>query len=251
MLCWRGPSLSLSSPIPVISVVMKILTPDDCRPWRCRLARRLTPSSAAAPPSTDGVGRSVVTIVGSRGNFCSGSLIAPALVLTVGHCVQPGADLQDRRIWRRQAAAIAGRQNGRRSSRLQYAGDAGASRHRRRRVAAARSARRQGKIASLSACRSPDCRRQPLHHRRHRRHRPRRRQERRHYSQRRAGCNRQAGDLADQAGRSADAREHGRAWRLHRGFRRSGVRGPARAGPPSSASSVGRPGRTDRAAAAA
>jgi hypothetical protein len=43
-------------------------------------------------PSTDGVARSVVTIVGSRGNFCTGSLIAPRLVLTVAHCVQPGAD---------------------------------------------------------------------------------------------------------------------------------------------------------------
>ena len=45
-----------------------------------------------APPSNDGVGRAVVTIVGSRGNFCSGALIAPKLVLTAGHCVQPGAD---------------------------------------------------------------------------------------------------------------------------------------------------------------
>jgi len=45
-----------------------------------------------APPSTEGVGRSVVTIVGSRGNFCTGSLIAPTLVLTVAHCVQPGAE---------------------------------------------------------------------------------------------------------------------------------------------------------------
>jgi hypothetical protein len=42
-------------------------------------------------PSADGIGRSVVTIVGSRGNFCSGALIAPQLVLTVAHCVQPGA----------------------------------------------------------------------------------------------------------------------------------------------------------------
>jgi secreted trypsin-like serine protease len=42
-------------------------------------------------PSTDGVGRSVVTIIGSRGNFCSGALIAPSLVLTVAHCVQPGS----------------------------------------------------------------------------------------------------------------------------------------------------------------
>jgi len=45
-----------------------------------------------APAAPDAIGRSVVTIVGSRGNFCSGSLIAPHLVLTAAHCVQPGAD---------------------------------------------------------------------------------------------------------------------------------------------------------------
>ena len=60
-------------------------------------AALLVPVSAGAivggaPPSGDGIGRSVMTIVGSRGNFCTGSLIAPALVLTVAHCVQPGAD---------------------------------------------------------------------------------------------------------------------------------------------------------------
>lgn len=39
----------------------------------------------------DTLGRSVVTIVGSRGNFCSGALIAPTLVLSAAHCVTPGA----------------------------------------------------------------------------------------------------------------------------------------------------------------
>jgi secreted trypsin-like serine protease len=45
-----------------------------------------------AQPAPDALGRSVVTIVGSRGNFCTGSLIAPGLVLTVAHCVQPGSE---------------------------------------------------------------------------------------------------------------------------------------------------------------
>ena len=45
-----------------------------------------------AAPAPDAISRSVVTIIGSRGNFCTGSLIAPSLVLTVAHCVQPGSD---------------------------------------------------------------------------------------------------------------------------------------------------------------
>src|SRR5712671_6150159 len=43
-------------------------------------------------PSVEGVARSIVTIVGSRGNFCTGAVIAPKIVLTAAHCVQPGAD---------------------------------------------------------------------------------------------------------------------------------------------------------------
>jgi hypothetical protein len=42
-------------------------------------------------PSADGVGRNVVTIVGSRGNFCSGTMIAPNIALTAAHCVPSGA----------------------------------------------------------------------------------------------------------------------------------------------------------------
>ena len=43
-------------------------------------------------PSSEGVARSIVTIVGSRGNFCTGAVVAPKIVLTAAHCVQPGAD---------------------------------------------------------------------------------------------------------------------------------------------------------------
>jgi hypothetical protein len=55
---------------------------------RCRSC---TPSGGGAP-SAEGVGRSVVTIVGSRGNLCTGALIAPKLVLTAAHCVPSGAE---------------------------------------------------------------------------------------------------------------------------------------------------------------
>lgn len=43
-----------------------------------------------APENADNLGRSVVTIVGSGGNFCSGALIGPRLVLSAAHCVGPG-----------------------------------------------------------------------------------------------------------------------------------------------------------------
>jgi secreted trypsin-like serine protease len=51
-------------------------------------AAAMVGGAGAAPPE---IGRSVVLIVGSRGNFCSGVALAPDLVLTVAHCVLPGA----------------------------------------------------------------------------------------------------------------------------------------------------------------
>lgn len=53
-----------------------------------------TPAHAlvgGAAADKDGIGKSVVTIVGSRGNFCSGALIAADVVLTAAHCVPQGA----------------------------------------------------------------------------------------------------------------------------------------------------------------
>jgi secreted trypsin-like serine protease len=45
-----------------------------------------------APAAGDDVARKIVLIVGSRGNFCTGTALAPDLVLTAAHCVMPGAE---------------------------------------------------------------------------------------------------------------------------------------------------------------
>lgn len=45
-----------------------------------------------AAPAADGAGRSVVMILGSAGTVCTATAIAPDLLLTAAHCVQPGAD---------------------------------------------------------------------------------------------------------------------------------------------------------------
>ena len=44
--------------------------------------------SRSAPSET--IARSIVTIIGSRGTVCTGSLVAPNIVLTAGHCIAPG-----------------------------------------------------------------------------------------------------------------------------------------------------------------
>jgi Trypsin len=38
------------------------------------------------------IARAIVTVIGSRGTFCSGTMIAQDIVLTAAHCVLPGAD---------------------------------------------------------------------------------------------------------------------------------------------------------------
>lgn len=45
-----------------------------------------------AQPAADGVGRSVVMVLGSGGTACTATAIARDLLLTAAHCVQPGAD---------------------------------------------------------------------------------------------------------------------------------------------------------------
>lgn len=52
------------------------------------------PSAAMVGPTKPGaeVTRATVMITGSRGTFCTGTLIARDLVLTAAHCVQAGAD---------------------------------------------------------------------------------------------------------------------------------------------------------------
>jgi secreted trypsin-like serine protease len=52
-------------------------------------AAAMVGGAGAAP---DSIARSVVLIVGSRGNSCSGVALTPDIVLTAAHCVLPGAD---------------------------------------------------------------------------------------------------------------------------------------------------------------
>ena len=44
--------------------------------------------SGSAP--SEAVARSIVTVVGAGGGVCTGTLIAPTIVLTAAHCIVPG-----------------------------------------------------------------------------------------------------------------------------------------------------------------
>ena len=151
------------------------------------LALLATPAHAivgGGAPSAEGVGRSVVTIVGSRGNFCTGALIAPKLVLTAAHCVQPGATYKiveygaDRQPLLQDVRSVA--------IHPRFNMQAMAAHRATADVALLRlDAPLKGKTASVvGAPQDSSSSRQPLRHRRHRRHGPRRRQERRHHSRR-------------------------------------------------------------------
>ena len=84
-----------------------------CRAGSSRRPR--TPSSAARRPRPTAIGRSVVTIVGSRGNFCTGSADRADAGADGGALRAARRGLQDRGVWRRQEAAIAGREDASRS----------------------------------------------------------------------------------------------------------------------------------------
>lgn len=60
-----------------------------CLSISCAEASAMVGGAARAP---DAVARSVVVIVGSHGNSCTGVALARDLVLTAAHCVLPGAD---------------------------------------------------------------------------------------------------------------------------------------------------------------
>jgi hypothetical protein len=68
---------------------MRMLTALTCLLISCVEAPAMV---GGAGPAPDAIGRSVVVIVGSRGNSCTGVALAHDLVLTVAHCVLPGSD---------------------------------------------------------------------------------------------------------------------------------------------------------------
>lgn len=68
----------------------------------CAAAVMAPPAAAmvgGAPPAADGAGRSVVMILGSHGTACTATAIAPDLLLTAAHCVQPGSDYKLADTW--------------------------------------------------------------------------------------------------------------------------------------------------------
>ena len=96
----RDTAVSLSHPVSVLACSLSL----------CAGAFAMV---GGAAPATEGAGRSIAMITGSRGTFCSGVALARDLVLTAGHCVLPGADYKlvefdaERRPALKDVAAIA------------------------------------------------------------------------------------------------------------------------------------------------
>jgi len=60
--------------------------------WLCIACGSAAAMVGGAPAASNDIAEHVVLIVGSRGNSCTGVAVARDLVLTVAHCVLPGAD---------------------------------------------------------------------------------------------------------------------------------------------------------------
>jgi hypothetical protein len=174
-------------------------------------------------PSAEGIGRSVVTIVGSRGNFCSGALIAPKLVLTVAHCVQPGATYKiveygaDRQPQLHDVKDVAIHPSFNIQEMIAHRATADVALLQLEASPKGKNASLLGvpqapmvagsrfTIAGIGVTIRGDGKK------------------RRDHSRRRSGRDRPAGKLADSPRRSRRTGRARRAWRLHRGFRRPGV----------------------------
>ena len=175
-----------------------------------------------APPA-EGISRSVVTIVGSRGNFCSGALIAPKLVLTVAHCVQPGATYKiveygaDRQPQLHDVKDVAIHPSFNIQEMIAHRATADVALLQLEASPKGKNASLLGvpqapmvagsrfTIAGIGVTIRGDGKK------------------RRDHSRRRSGRDRPAGKLADSPRRSRRTGRARRAWRLHRGFRRPGV----------------------------
>jgi secreted trypsin-like serine protease len=122
-------------------------------------------------PTAEGIGHSIVTIVGSRGNFCTGALIEPKLVLTAAHCVQPGAIYKIVEYGADKQPQLQDVKNV--SIHPAFNMQAMTAHRATADVALLQlEAPPKGKVAAVTGAADSGCRRQPIHHRRHRRDHP-------------------------------------------------------------------------------
>ena len=174
-------------------------------------------------PSAEGIGRSIVTIVGSRGNFCTGALIAPQLVLTAAHCVQPGAIYKiveysaNKQPQLQDVKNVAIHPSFNMQAMTAHRATADVALLHLEMPPKGKDAAMLG-VPQLPIVAGSRFTIAGIDD-------PRRGRQRRDGSRRRSGRDRPAGDVADQAGRSGRAGHAGRTWRLHWRFRRTGVRG--------------------------